>query len=75
MPTLEKFWMLAQSNQETTHYYCGYYEKCKPVFNMAIADALHIADFKSVESIYDNFNTIFPCEIWLVENNKVSKVL
>lgn len=75
MPIPNKFWMVAESNYDTTYYYCGYYENCKPVFNMAIVEALHIATFESAKSLYDLFSKIFPCKIWLVENNKVTQVL
>ncbi|SFA58517.1 hypothetical protein SAMN04488511_11983 [Pedobacter suwonensis] len=63
MSTLKKFWMIAENNHDSTYYYCGYYEKCKPVFNLAIAEALQIATFESAKNIYDIFNEIFPCEM------------
>ncbi|RQO65120.1 hypothetical protein DBR40_24010 [Pedobacter sp. KBW01] len=71
----EKFWIIGESNSDTTYYYKGYYEKGRPVFSMAIIESLHIAWFENAKELFNFLNKKFPCEIWLVENNNVTKVL
>lgn len=45
----DKYYLVAESNsgQHTTNG--GYYENGKPVFMMAIADAIHIASFSNAK--------------------------
>lgn len=71
----ERYWLVAESNSNQTHYYSGYYESGKPVFSMAIADAVHIASQDNAKYLYQVLNKILPCEIWLVDQHDVSKVL
>ncbi|CAM4212289.1 hypothetical protein SAMN06265348_10635 [Pedobacter westerhofensis] len=38
--------MVGESNSDYNHYYGGFYEEVKPVFMMAIADAVHIVSLE-----------------------------
>ena len=71
----EKYWLVAESNSDQTYYYRGFYENCKPVFSMAIADAVHIASLEKAKDLHRVLNAIIPCEVWLVDQNDVTKIL
>jgi hypothetical protein len=68
------YWLIRECTSGDSYYYCGYYEVGKPVFNMAIADALHIASFDNAQMIYNVLNQIIPCDILVVEKHSVTKV-
>ncbi|WP_214072376.1 hypothetical protein [Mucilaginibacter sp. dw_454] len=69
-----KYWIIQECSTGIYYYYCGYYETGKPVFNMAIADALHIASLDNAKMIYKILNPIVPCDILVVEKNLITKV-
>lgn len=67
--------MVAESNSDYTHYYGGFYEEGKPVFMMAIADAVHMVSLENARQLFAVLNKILPCEIWKVDGHSVTKVL
>jgi len=74
MISKEKYWMVGESNSDFTHYYGGFYKDGKPVFTMAIADALHIVSLENARQLFAVLNTILPCEIWMVDGHSVTKI-
>lgn len=42
---------------------------------MAISSAIHIAALSNAKDLYNIINKLFPCEIWKISGNKVTKVL
>lgn len=71
----EHYWLIAESNSGRTYYYSGYYENGIPIFNMAIACAIHIASFENAKEIFKILNKLIPCEIWEVKGKKVTQIL
>lgn|GEM_PF-2385470 len=67
--------MVGESNADFTHYYGGYFEGGKPVFMMAIADAIHLVSLENAKQLLDVLNKILPCEIWMVDGHSVTEVL
>jgi hypothetical protein len=64
----EKYWLIRETEADDDYYYSGYYETGKPVFCVAIADAVAIASFSSARTIFDVLNKIVSCEILLVSS-------
>ncbi|MDQ8005271.1 MAG: hypothetical protein REI64_10760 [Pedobacter sp.] len=71
----DKFYLVAESNSEQTYYYSGFFEKGKPVFMLAIAEAVHIYSYQNAKQLFQELNKLLPCQIWKVENNGVERVL
>ncbi len=70
----EKYWLVSEVSSGEYYHYTGYFESGKPVFTIAIADAVQIASYLSAKNIFDILNKILPCEIWLSENGNWTKV-
>jgi len=68
------YWLIHESTSGDSYYYCGYYEAGNPVFNMAIADAVHIASLENAKMIFKVLNRIIPCDILVVEKHSLTKV-
>lgn len=71
----EQYWVVAESNTGQTYYYSGYFENGVPIFNMAIACAVHIASFENSKDVFKILNKHIPCEIWEVNGKKIAQVL
>jgi hypothetical protein len=70
----EKYWLVSELTSGEYYHYTGYYKTGKPVFTIAIADAVQIASFQSAKTIYNILSAILPCEIWLYEHQNRTKV-
>jgi hypothetical protein len=70
----EKYWLVSEVTSGEYYHYTGYFESGKPVFTIAIADAVQIASYLSAKNIFDNLRKILPCEIYLSEDGNWIKV-
>jgi hypothetical protein len=65
-----EYFLISEEGTDELYFYMGYYEDGLPCFNMAIADAVHIASFDNAKQIHEKLNTILPCKIMKVCEGK-----
>ncbi|MGF7078107.1 hypothetical protein [Mucilaginibacter sp. UYCu711] len=70
----EQYWLIREISSEEFYHYTGYFESGKPVFTIAIADAVQIASYQSTKIIFNILKKNLHCEIWLIENGNWTKV-
>jgi len=71
---VKKYWLISEKTVGDYYHYSGYYKRGKPLFTIAIADAIHIASFENAKTIFEVLNKIVPCEVLLVKNHTVTRV-